>query len=252
MEDGPAPSAIHERPHKQGLPRQVYYVLGESPCPYLAGRRERKLITEMAGDDATARYTLLSRAGFRRSHQFAYRPACSGCAACIPVRVDAAGFMTSRSLKRVAHANEGLSATQKPAQATREQFELFSRYIGSRHGGGEMADMTTLDYQGMVEQTRVDTRMVEFREADGRLVAACLFDRLEDGLSAVYSFFDPDLGRRSPGTYMVLWLIETARASGLAYVYLGYWIKDAPKMAYKSRFRPLEAFGPSGWRSLQD
>ena len=108
--------------------------------------------------------------------------------------------------------------------------------------------MTVLDYQGMVRQSRVDTRMVEFRGDGGRLVAACLFDRLENGLSAVYSFFDPDLGRRSLGTYMVLWLIETARAAGLPYVYLGYWIRDAPKMAYKSRFRPLEALGPDGWR----
>jgi len=252
MKDGPAPRAIHDRLGESGPPRQVYYVMAESPCPYLAGRRERKLITELAGPDATARYTLLSSAGFRRSHQFAYRPACSGCSACIPVRVDAAGFVASPSLRRVARANRDLGAAQLPAKATDEQYALFGRYIGSRHGDGEMADMTVLDYQGMVRQSRVDTRMVELREDGGRLVAACLFDRLDNGLSAVYSFFDPDLGRRSLGTYMVLWLIETARAAGLPYVYLGYWIRDAPKMTYKSRFRPLEAFGPDGWRVVRD
>ncbi len=252
MKDGPAPHAIHERLGQHGLPKQVYYALAESACPYLAGRRERKLITELAGPDATARYTLLSRAGFRRSHQFAYRPACSGCSACIPVRVDAAGFVAGPSLRRVARANQGLGAEQRPARATREQYDLFRSYIGSRHSDGEMAEMTLLDYQGMVHHSNVDTRIVEFREDGGRLAAACLFDRLEDGLSAVYSFFDPVLGRRSLGTYMVLWLIETARAAGLPYVYLGYWIRGAPKMAYKSRFRPLEALGPAGWRAVAD
>ncbi|MCZ6587871.1 MAG: hypothetical protein O7B24_08020 [Alphaproteobacteria bacterium] len=129
MKDGPAPRAIHDRLAEQGPPRQVYYVMAESPCPYLAGRRERKLITELAGPDATARYTLLSSAGFRRSHQFAYRPACSGCSACIPVRVDAAGFVASSSLKRVARTNQDLGAEQLPANATDEQYDLFDSYI---------------------------------------------------------------------------------------------------------------------------
>ena len=247
MQNSPAPSALYARLGDPDPPKQIYYVMAESACPYLAGRRERKLITEVAGPDATARYGLLSRGGFRRSHQFAYRPACTGCSACIPVRVDAAGFAASTSLKRVARANQGLGAEQRPAIATREQYDLFSRYIDSRHGDGEMAAMTLRDYRGMVQHSNVDTRIVEFRD-HGRLVAATLFDRLEDGFSAVYSFFEPDLGRRSPGTYMVLWLIETARAGGLPYVYLGYWIRNAPKMAYKSRFRPLEALGAAGWR----
>ncbi len=250
MKDGPAPNTMRSRPGQHGLPKQVYYVLCESPCPYLAGRRERKLITEVTGPEATARYTLLSRAGFRRSHQFAYRPACSDCAACVPVRIDAAGFAPGPSLRRVARANAGLSAEQRPAKATREQYELFARYIDSRHGDGEMADMTMLDYQAMVEQSRIETRMAEFRDPDGRLVAACLFDALGDGLSGVYSFFEPALSRRSLGTYTVLWLVEAARAARLPYVYLGYWIRGAPKMAYKQRFRPLEALGPAGWRRL--
>jgi arginyl-tRNA--protein-N-Asp/Glu arginylyltransferase len=254
MNDGPAPEAPRQWGGAQAPPKQVYYVLAEGPCPYLPGRRERKLITEMPAStagEATARYTLLSRAGFRRSHQYAYRPACSGCAACVPVRVRAADFEASASLKRIARANRNLVAAERPAEPTDEQYDLFRRYIQARHGDGEMADMTALDYHGMVRHTRVATRIAEYRDAGGKLVAACLFDRLEDGLSAVYSFFEPELDGRSLGNHMVLWLIETARAEALAYVYLGYWIAQAPKMSYKARFRPLEALGESGWKTIE-
>jgi len=238
----------------RSLPNQVYYVLAEGPCPYLPGRRERKLITEMPGTpvaEATARYSLLSRAGFRRSHQYAYRPACSGCSACVPVRVRAADFEAGASLKRVARTNSDLVALERPAEPTDEQYELFDRYIQARHGDGEMADMTALDYRGMVQHSRIATRMAEYRNVGGQLVAACLFDRLDDGLSAVYSFFDPELDGRSLGNYMVLWLIETARAEALPHVYLGYWIAGVPKMSYKARFRPLEALGETGWKTLE-
>ncbi|RMD64684.1 MAG: arginyltransferase [Alphaproteobacteria bacterium] len=231
-------------------PQTVFFVLAETPCPYLAGRRERKLITEIDGFDATRLYSALSRAGFRRSHQFAYRPACDGCAACVPVRVVVDGVHLTRSLGRVWRANADLTAVQAPARATAEQYDLFDRYIRSRHGDGEMAGMTFSDYRGMVEHSRIDTRMVEFRDSRRRLVAACLTDWLDDGSSAVYSFFDPALSRRSLGTYMVLWLIMAARARGLPYTYLGYWIAGSPKMAYKTRFRPLEALGPDGWTVL--
>jgi arginine-tRNA-protein transferase len=251
MREGPTPAEIGKRLGEAKLPRQVYYVLAESACPYLPERRERKLITEVGGNDAEHHYSLLSRAGFRRSHNFAYRPACAHCVSCVPVRIDAARFEMSRSLRRVARLNGGLHAAEKPALATMEQYELFNRYIGSRHGDGEMAGMTLCDYRGMVEHSRIDTRMTEFRDADARLVAACLVDWLDDGPSAVYSFFEPALAKRSPGTYVVLWLVEAARAAGLPYVYLGYWIQDAPKMAYKTRFRPLEAFGPGGWRDVE-
>ncbi len=254
MNDGPAPKAPRETSGAQALTKQVYYVLAEGPCPYLPGRRERKLITELSGTpgaEATARYSLLSRAGFRRSHQYAYRPACTGCSACVPVRVRAADFVPGASLKRVARINRDLRAIERPAEPTEEQYGLFGRYIQARHGDGEMAEMTALDYHGMVRHSRVETRMAEYRDAGGKLVAACLFDRLDDGLSAVYSFFDPDLDGRSLGHYMVLWLIETARAEALPYVYLGYWIAQAPKMSYKARFRPLEALGENGWKTLE-
>jgi arginine-tRNA-protein transferase len=232
-------------------PQQVYYVLTESACPYLSDRRERKLITEISGPRSSSLYNLLSRAGFRRSHHFAYRPACSDCTACVPVRVGVDGFRMTRSLKRIERLNAGLTAEARPGRPSREQFELFSRYIHSRHGDGEMAGMTFADYGGMVQHSRVDTRMVEFRDGDGRLIAACLADWLDDGPSAVYSFFDPDLDRRSLGTYMVLWLIAAARAEARPYVYLGYWIRESAKMAYKTRFQPLEALGPEGWRVLE-
>ncbi len=253
MKDGPAPKPPRERSDAQAPPKQVYYVLAEGPCPYLPGRRERKLITEMPGmsvDEATARYSLLSRAGFRRSHQYAYRPACTGCSACVPVRVRAADFEAGASLKRVARANRDLDAIERPAEPTEEQYGLFGRYIRARHGDGEMADMTALDYHGMVRHSRVETRMAEYRDAGGKLVAACLFDRLDRGLSAVYSFFDPELDGRSLGNYMVLWLIETARAEALPYVYLGYWIADAPTLSYMARFRPLDALGETVWTSV--
>ncbi len=257
MKDGPALNAPRDMGAAQAPRSQVYYVLAEGPCPYLPGRRERKLITDIPGapgtpvDAATARYSLLSRAGFRRSHQYAYRPACDGCSACVPVRVRVADFESGASLKRVARSNRDLIAIECPAKSTHEQYELFSRYIQARHGDGEMADMTALDYHGMVRHSRVETRMAEYRDAGGTLVAACLFDRLDDGLSAVYSFFEPELDGRSLGNHMVLWLIETARAEALPYVYLGYWIAQAPKMAYKTRFRPLEALGENGWKTAE-
>jgi len=236
----------------KATPTQVFYVLMETPCPYLAGRRERKLLTEIGGTESVARYNSLSRAGFRRSHNFAYRPACSNCTACVPVRVCADAFQPSRSLRRVARLNATLVATDQPPQATMEQYDLFNRYVSSRHSDGEMASMDFSDYRTMIEDTRLKTRLTEFREADGRLVAACLTDWLEDGPSAVYSFFAPDLAGRSLGTFMVLWLIEAAGRHDLPHVYLGYWIAASTKMAYKARFHPVEGLGADGWRLLAE
>jgi len=250
MRQSPAPADFQVPAIAPGQPSQVYYVLGESPCPYLPARRERKIVTEIPATGADDRYALLSRAGFRRSHNFAYRPACSGCAACVPVRVPVGEFAPGASLRRVERRNVDLRGEYKPARATAEQYALFARYIGSRHGDGEMAGMSFADYRGMIEQTRIDTRITEYRDHEGKLVAACLADWLDDGPSAVYSFFAPEAARRSLGSYMILWLIAEARAAGLPYAYLGYWIARSPKMAYKTRFRPLEGFGTGGWRRL--
>jgi len=228
----------------------MFLLTREAPCPYLPGKRERKLVTELTGPDAAENYDLLSRAGFRRSHAVAYRPACPGCQACIPVRVPVASFRPGRSLRRVARRNAGLSLSVRPANATMEQFALFSRYLAYRHGDGEMAGMGFADYRAMVEDTPIDSGLFELRDADGALVAGCLVDRSTDGLSAVYSFFEPDRTADSLGSFIVLRLIDEARRRALPYVYLGYYIAESRKMAYKTRFRPLEAFGPEGWAVL--
>lgn len=232
-------------------PRQSFFVLREVACPYLPGRRERKLVTELTGSKAAATYADLSRGGFRRSHLFAYRPACRTCSACVPVRVAARDYQPGKSLRRVARKNADIAARLRPPVATYEQYRLFSRYLAARHPGGEMARMSFVDYRPMVEETAVDTRMAEFRDVAGRLVAACLFDILDDGTSAVYSFFDPDAGPRGLGNYVVHWLISATREWGGRYVYLGYWIQDAPSMAYKARYKPLDALTPEGWRRLE-
>lgn len=220
------------------------------PCPYLCGKVERHIFAEIAGPGAVEAYDELARAGFRRSHRVAYRPACAGCRACVPVRVAAERFRPSRSQRRVARANENLAAAPLPAAASAEQFNLFRRYQHSRHGDGEMARMGFEDYRSMVEESAVGTALVEFRAPDGRLMGACLFDRLSDGLSAVYSFFDPEESARGLGTYAVLWLIEAARRERRPYVYLGYWIADSRKMAYKIRFKPLECLSDGQWREI--
>ena len=233
-------------------PLQNYYVLEPNLCPYLPDRLERKLLTEISGPAAQQTYDALTLAGFRRSHRFAYRPACGQCNACTPVRVVVAGFVAGRSLRRILRNNGDLAVRFVAARATEEQYALFRRYIASRHGDGEMAGMTEQEYRDMVESSDIDTRLAEFRHPDGRLAAVCLLDWLRDGPSAVYSFFDPDEESRSLGTYIILSLIESARQAGAAHVYLGYWIERSRKMAYKARFRPLEGLGPNGWKLLPD
>lgn len=216
------------------------------PCPYIDGRIERQLYTELSAPTSHEIFRRLSLAGFRRSHHIAYRPACPGCNACVPVRVPVKDFEWSRSWKRILKANAELAAEDIGLEVSDEQYRLFRRYVRSRHGDGDMAMMNRRDYAAMVLASSVDSTLIEFREQE-ELKAACLVDLLPDGLSAVYSFFEPELHRRSPGSYMILWLVEEAKRRGLAYVYLGFWIGESRKMAYKSRFRPVEAFGQDGW-----
>ncbi len=231
---------------------QFFYTTAPLPCPYVAGRTERKVVTEITGPDAEVLHDRLSRAGFRRSHNIAYAPVCPACQACVPIRIPAETFRPERSLKRVARMNASVEGFEVPARATAEQFQLFQRYQQARHGEGDMATMSFYDYRAMVEDTPIETFVVEFRDVNDRLIGACLTDRLSDGLSAVYSFFVPELERRSLGTLAILWLIERARALGLPYVYLGYWVSDSPKMAYKARFRPVEVLVRGVWRMLTD
>jgi leucyl-tRNA---protein transferase len=253
-------------------PFQQFFATASVPCPYVPGRAERKLIVELAGRAAPAFYNDLSRAGFRRSHRFAYRPACRACAACVPVRIAVERFTNTRSTRRVRNANaaanpgensgenSGPNAVAAAAQATGaltglllapratpEQFQLFAAYQRSRHRDSDMAAMSYADYRGMVEDSAVDTAIVEYRDKAGALVAVSLIDRLDDGISAVYSFYDPALRRRSLGTWCILWLVEECRRAGLPYVYLGYWIAESPKMAYKARFPALERLSDGNW-----
>ncbi|MBM3485478.1 MAG: arginyltransferase [Alphaproteobacteria bacterium] len=231
-------------------PQRFFFGTRALPCPYVAGRIERKVVTDLAGPHSQAYYERLSRAGFRRSHGLAYRPACPACNACVPVRIVVGDLVRNRSLRRTEIRNASLRRANLTALATMEQYRLFARYQRSRHGGGDMAAMTFNDFRAMVEETPIDSRIIEYREPDGRLVGAMLADRLDNSYSAVYSFFDPEMAGRGIGTFMILDLVALAAAESRPYVYLGYWIADSDKMAYKTRFRPLEQLGPDGWGPL--
>jgi len=237
-----------------------FYLTAAAPCPYLDDRMERKVFTHLVGDRASALNDVLTQGGFRRSQNIAYRPACEGCKSCISVRVVVDAFEWTRSFKRILGASRDLIGEEIPAAPSSEQYSLFRSYLDSRHATGGMAEMSVLDYAMMVEDTHVDTMLVEYRKAgpdsgltgrgDGPLVATALTDVLSDGLSMVYSFFDPEETQRSLGTYMILDHIRRARERGLPFVYLGYWVDGSPKMDYKSRFRPQEHLGPQGWQRV--
>jgi arginine-tRNA-protein transferase len=224
-----------------------FFATASVPCPYVPGRNERKLIVELNGGSAPAFYDELSRAGFRRSHRFAYRPACRQCTACVPVRIAVEGFVDTRSTRRVRNLNRGLRARLAAGRATPEQFRLFAAYQHSRHRDSDMAAMNYGDYRSMVEDSAVRTAVAEFRDPDGALAAAGLIDLLDDGFSAVYTFYDPSRGKQSLGTWSILWLVEECRRQGLPFIYLGYWIEESPKMAYKARFPALERLTDGGW-----
>ena len=231
-------------------PNRFFFGTRSLPCPYLEGKTEQKVVTDLSGPNAEELYERLSQAGFRRSHNLAYRPACPSCTACVPVRIAASQFSWTKSFRRVANANADITADDVEANATLEQYHLFSSYQRQRHEGGDMSNMSFCEYQAMVEDTQVSSRTVEFRDVEGRLIAVMLMDRMEDSLSAVYSFFDNNEVRRSLGTYMILWMVRLAESLGLPYVYLGYWIAGSDKMAYKARFTPLEVLRKGCWTVL--
>ncbi len=233
-----------------------FYVTAPQPCPYLQGRLERKLFTHLTHDKPSALVDNLLKGGFRRSQNIAYMPYCEGCQACVSVRVAVDEFKVGSSFNRVLKTNRDLMARRIPPRPTAEQHSLFRDYIDARHGDGGMADMTVLDYAMMVEDSIVDTFVTEYRmksgigpdmRADGTLMATALCDRLSDGISMVYSFYDPEASRRSLGTFMILEHIEFARRQGLPYLYLGYWIEGSRKMRYKTRFQPQERLTSNGW-----
>jgi leucyl-tRNA---protein transferase len=224
-----------------------FFATSPVACPYVPDRAERKLIVELGGSGAALFYDDLSRAGFRRSHHFAYRPACRGCSSCVPVRIAVDRFSHTRSTRRIRNTNRDISGRLVAPSATPEQFRLFSVYQRSRHSDSEMASMSYGDYRGMVEDSPVRTTIAEFRDGCGVLVAVSLIDLLDDGVSAVYSFYDPQQPKRSLGTWSILWLVEECRRHAQPFVYLGYWIADSPKMAYKARFPALERLAAGRW-----
>lgn len=227
-----------------------FYMTIPSPCPYLPGRLERKLFTQLDPFSGPQLNDYLTHAGFRRSQNVIYRPACEACAECRSLRVLARAFVPGRNLRRIRSRNTDLSAEVCEAYATREQFELLSRYLHSRHAGGGMTDMDYARYKLMVEDCAASTEIVEYRDPDSTLIACMIVDRLGDGLSLVYSFFDPAAARRSLGHHMIIDQIQRTCSDGLRYTYLGYWVEGSPKMDYKARYQPCEVLSHKGWARI--
>lgn len=228
-----------------------FYVTAPQDCPYLSGRRERKLFTALQGDQAEALNNSLSKQGFRRSQNVLYRPSCADCAACLSARIRVADFAPKRGHRRIVRRNEGLSRNPRSAWATEEQYALFRDYLDSRHADGGMADMDVFEFAAMIEETPVKTRVIEYRDrATEDLAAVCLTDILDDGLSLVYSFFAPAMQKNSLGTYVILDHIALAQEVGLPYVYLGYWVPGSAKMGYKANFPALEVHVNGQWQDI--
>ena len=237
----------HNRPNSP-----QFYVTAPQPCPYLHGRAERKLFTALSGDGAIELNNALSRQGFRRSQNVLYRPSCESCVACMSARIRVSDFQPSRSQRRVEKRNADLARLATSAWATEEQHDLFRLYLDSRHADGGMADMDIFEFAAMIEETPVRSRVMEYRDAGQQLVGVCLTDILDDGLSLVYSFYDPAQERRSLGTHVILDHIELARSANLPFVYLGYWVPGSRKMDYKGRFGALEIYKGGVWQPIGD
>lgn len=232
-----------------------FYVTAPQPCPYLDGRMERKLFTSLQGDGAVRLNDNLSKQGFRRSQNVVYRPSCAECSACLSARIRVADFVPTRTQRKVMNRAAQVLRHPTSAWATEDQYALFRRYLDARHATGGMADMDTFEFAAMIEETPIKTRVIEYtlpqayRET-GPLIAVCLTDVFDDGLSMVYSFYDPDLDTMSLGTYAILDHIQIAREAGLPYVYLGYWVPGSPKMGYKSGFSGLEVYKGGRWQDI--
>jgi leucyl-tRNA---protein transferase len=233
-----------------------FFVTAPGPCPYIPGKVERKIFTELAGITAADHMESLGHVGFRRSQNVAYRPSCADCNSCVPVRVNTRKFDPGDSMRRIIKRNADMEVFGCEPWTTDEQFTLLQRYLKARHPGGGMAHMDVYDYADMVERTPVDTILYEYREPSpsegtlGALRAVCLTDKLSDGFSMVYSFYDPDSSRSGLGNYVIADHILRAAENGLSYVYLGYWIAQSKKMAYKTRFRPMELLKMQGWTEV--
>ena len=233
-----------------------FFVTAPNPCPYVPGRMERKVFAELKGNDAGEMNEALGRIGFRRSQNVVYRPSCDSCQACIAVRVVAPRFVATASQKKQLKRHADLEVHACEPWSTEEQWQLLQRYLGQRHATGGMASMDGHDYADMVEQSPVDTVVVEYREPSvdgrpGKLVGCCLTDKQSDGLSMIYSFYDAeDSARRGMGNFIILDHITRASRAGLPYVYLGYWIEGCERMAYKMRYQPAEQLRAGVWKRV--
>lgn len=232
--------------------RLQFYVTIPSPCPYLEGEMERKVFTQLDPLSGPQLNDYLTHSGFRRSQNVIYRPACESCSACKSLRVKTHEFKASKSQRRILNKNAKLNREICEPYATREQFSLLQTYLSSRHPNGGMSDMTFDRYETMVEECASRTLIIEYRDADHILIACCLADELSDGLSMVYSFFDPGLSSQSLGKFMILDHLLLARSENLPFVYLGYWVQKSPKMDYKSEFKPSQILMADGWVDLTD
>ncbi len=235
-----------------------FYVTAPQPCPYLDGRMERKLFTALQGDQAQRLNDSLSKQGFRRSQNVLYRPSCAECSACLSARIRVADFKPSRTQRKILKNAAHLRRNATSPWATEDQFSLFRRYLDARHADGGMADMDVFEFAAMIEETPIKSRVIEYTrmarpgERGRPLACVALTDVFDDGLSMVYSFYDPDMIDLSLGTFAILDHIAIAREAGLPYVYLGYWVPGSRKMGYKAGFNALEIFKHGAWQDIGD
>ena len=228
-----------------------FYKTPETKCPYLPDKIEQLVFTHLDGKHPDLTHNYFAKSGFRRSHGIVYKPDCKNCSECIPIRIDASKFEFSRQYKRILSKNSEINSKIVKLTGTSEQYDLFNKYQKARHKDGNMSSMQLFDYKSMIEDSPVETSIIEYRNSNGVLFGVSLTDRLFDGYSMVYSFFDPDEINKSPGNFMILDHIKRAKADSLSFIYLGYYIKNCSKMSYKKKFQPLEVFFNQEWNELK-